>query len=277
MPKAVGFMQGYFLIFCSVRCLRALWGFGRILHCHQGGPHCKKGKTECTAVAGSYGTAHHPADPDLRRRKRICCCVYSGCHYARSCLRTGYTMVDVLCSCLGSSTTVTICMYARIPTDPEYHTRSILAPPQWLLNWDPVFTAHVLTVQDISGGECKRPTGRGEFSTGELIDKEQLVEVKVDDEKPLWCLLPMIVVILVLNVKRCPRLSPVHGCGRMAVIYDPRKQDLKRYFPAPCLRPSCSDHVCCASGFGGIVSAVPGFQAIVGLDALGTNPRPLFW
>ena len=85
----------------------------------------------------------------------------------------------------------------------------------------------------------------------------------------------MIVVILVLNVlKMSAVISLFSGCVVAWLLYDPRKQDLKKIFSGAmpqAIMPLIT--VCCASGFGGIVSAVPGFQAIVGsLDALGTNP-----
>ena len=112
--------------------------------------------------------------------------------------------------------------------------------------------------------------------TGELIDKEQLVEIDLKDEKPLWqCLLPMVVVIVVLNVlKQSAVIALFSGCVVAWLLYDPRKQNLKKVFAGAmpqAIMPLVT--VCCASGFGGMVAAVPGFQNIVtSLDKLGTSP-----
>lgn len=126
--------------------------------------------------------------------------------------------------------------------------------------------------------QCKRTNKKGEgfFPTGELIDKEQLVEASVENEKPLWqCLLPMIVVIVVLNVlKQSAVIALCSGCVVAWLLYDPRKQDLKKIFSGAmpqAIMPLIT--VCCASGFGGVVAAVPGFQTIVGsLNNFGTSP-----
>lgn len=126
--------------------------------------------------------------------------------------------------------------------------------------------------------QCKRTNKKGEgfYPTGDLIDKEQLVEASVENEKPLWqCLLPMIVVIVVLNVlKQSAVIALCSGCVVAWLLYDPRKQDLKKIFSGAmpqAIMPLIT--VCCASGFGGVVAAVPGFQTIVGsLNNFGTSP-----
>lgn len=183
------------------------------------------------------------------------------------------------CSSLGSST-ITIGMMPGtpqmlniIPTE-YFGTDTMAAPVLGIL-------ASIITFIIGTGyiwWQCSRTTkkGMGFMPTGELIDKEQLVEVKLEDEKPLWaCLLPMIVVIIVLNaLKQSAVVALFCGCIVAWVLYDPRKQDIKKIFSAAvpqAIMPLVT--VCCASGFGGIVSSVPGFQAIVnGLDVLGNNP-----
>lgn len=183
------------------------------------------------------------------------------------------------CSCLGSST-VTIGM---LPGSPQiqniipceyFQSTTMAAPVLGIL-------CSLITFAIGSGyiwWQCKRTNNKGEgfMPTGELIDKEKLAEVSIKNEKPLWaCLLPMIVVIVVLNfLKQSAVVALFSGCLVAWVLYDPRKQDLKKIFSGAmpqAIMPLIT--VCCASGFGGIVSAVPGFQTIVSsLDALGTSP-----
>ena len=84
-----------------------------------------------------------------------------------------------------------------------------------------------------------------------------------------------VVVIVVLNVlKQSAVIALCSGCVVAWLLYDPRKQDLKKIFSGAmpqAIMPLIT--VCCASGFGGVVAAVPGFQTIVGsLNNFGTSP-----
>lgn len=233
MPKTVGFMQGYFLIFL----FSAL--FARFM--------------------GDSGAAPSIA-VKVARIANIPWWMYS-------------------CSCLGSST-VTIGM---LPGSPQiqniipmqyFGTTTMSAPVLGILSSIITFAIGSLYIW----WQCKRTNKKGEgfFPTGELIDKEQLVEASVENEKPLWqCLLPMIVVIVVLNVlKQSAVIALCSGCVVAWLLYDPRKQDLKKIFSGAmpqAIMPLIT--VCCASGFGGVVAAVPGFQTIVGsLNNFGTSP-----
>ena len=183
------------------------------------------------------------------------------------------------CSCLGSST-VTIGM---LPGSPQiqniipmqyFGTTTMAAPVLGILSSIITFAIGSLYIW----WQCKRTNNKGEgfYPTGDLIDKEQLVEASVENEKPLWqCLLPMIVVIVVLNVlKQSAVIALCSGCVVAWLLYDPRKQDLKKIFSGAmpqAIMPLIT--VCCASGFGGVVAAVPGFQTIVGsLNNFGTSP-----
>lgn len=120
--------------------------------------------------------------------------------------------------------------------------------------------------------------GEGFMPTGTEISKEKLVEPTVDNEKPLWaCLLPMIVVIVVLNVlKKSAVISLTCGIVTGFVLFsiiEKKAMDIKALFAGAipmAIMPLMT--VCCASGFGGVVAAVPGFNNIVtGLMNLGVN------
>ena len=282
MPKAVGFMQGYFLIFL----FSAL--FARFMGDSGAAPSIAIKVARIAKRAKNRNVQRWLAVMVLPIIQLIL--TYGGVNVfvvvfiLVAIARSLFKELDIpwwmySCSCLGSST-VTIGM---LPGSPQiqniipieyFGSTTMAAPVLGIL-------CSLLTFALGSGyiwWQCKRTNRKGEsfLPTGELIDKEQLVEVKVDDEKPLWqCLLPMIVVILVLNVlKMSAVISLFSGCVVAWLLYDPRKQDLKKIFSGAmpqAIMPLIT--VCCASGFGGIVSAVPGFQAIVGsLDALGTNP-----
>lgn len=182
------------------------------------------------------------------------------------------------CSCLGSST-VTIGM---LPGSPQiqnlipidyFGSSTMSAPILGLL-------CSVLTLAIGTGyiwfqTARTHKKGEGFLPTGAEIDKEKLVAPTVENEKPLWaCILPMIVVIVVLNVlQQSAVIALISGCVVAWLLYDPRKQDLKSLFTGAIpmsVTPLIT--VCCASGFGGVVAAVPGFSAIVsGLMGLGVN------
>lgn len=182
------------------------------------------------------------------------------------------------CSCLGSST-VTIGMLPGTPQIQniipiDYFGSSTMAAPVLGI------LCSVLTLIIGSGyiwfqTSRTHKKGEGFLPTGTEIDKEKLAETTVENEKPLWaCLVPMIVVIVVLNVlKQSAVIALFSGCVVAWLLYDPRKLDLKKIFAGAIpmgVNPLIT--VCCASGFGGVVAAVPGFAAIVaGLMGLGVN------
>ena len=120
--------------------------------------------------------------------------------------------------------------------------------------------------------------GEGFLPTGAEISKEKLVEPTVENEKPLWsCLVPMIVVIIVLNViKLSAIIALFSGTVVGYVIYsvlEKKPMNIKALLAGSipmAVMPLIT--VCCASGFGGVVAAVPGFQTIVtSLMNLGVN------
>ena len=120
--------------------------------------------------------------------------------------------------------------------------------------------------------------GEGFLPTGAEISKEKLVEPTVENEKPLWsCLVPMIVVIIVLNViKLSAIIALFSGTVVGYVIYsilEKKPMNIKALLAGSipmAVMPLIT--VCCASGFGGVVAAVPGFNAIVdSLYSLGVN------
>lgn len=104
------------------------------------------------------------------------------------------------------------------------------------------------------------------------------MEPTVENEKPLWaCLLPMIVVIIALNVLKLSAVVSL-SCGIVVgyvlfSIIEKKPMDIKALFAGSipmAVMPIIT--VCCASGFGGVVAAVPGFQTIVtSLMNLGVN------
>ena len=114
--------------------------------------------------------------------------------------------------------------------------------------------------------------------TGTEISKEKLVEPTIENEKPLWaCLIPMIVVIVVLNVIKLSAVIAL-TCGIVTgyvlfSIIEKKFMDVKALLAGAipmAIMPLIT--VCCASGFGGVVAAVPGFESIVaGLKDLGVN------
>lgn len=282
MPKAVGFMQGYFLIFLFSALFARFMG--------------DSGAAPSIAVKVAR-IAKKSKNPDMQRWLAVMVLpliqlilTYGGVNVfvvvfilvaiARSLfkeLNIPWWMYS--CSCLGSST-VTIGMLPGSPQIQniipcEYFGSTTMAAPMLGI------VCSLITFAIGSGyiwWQCKRTNNKGEgfMPTGELIDKEKLAEVSIANEKPLWaCLLPMIVVIVVLNfLKQSAVIALFSGCLVAWVLYDPRKQDLKKIFSGAmpqAIMPLIT--VCCASGFGGIVSAVPGFQTIVSsLDALGTSP-----
>lgn len=120
--------------------------------------------------------------------------------------------------------------------------------------------------------------GEGFMPTGTEISKEKLVEPTIENEKPLWaCLIPMIVVIVVLNVIKLSAVIAL-TCGIVTgyvlfSIIEKKFMDVKALLAGAipmAIMPLIT--VCCASGFGGVVAAVPGFESIVaGLKDLGVN------
>ena len=282
MPKAVGFMQGYFLIFL----FSAL--FARFMGDSGAAP----------SIAVKVGRiAKKAKNKDVQRWLAVMTLpiiqvilTYGGVNVfvvvfiVVAIARSLFKELDIpwwlyTCNSLGSST-ITIGM---LPGSPQiqniipceyFGTDTMAAPVLGIL-------CSLITVVIGSAyiwWQCKRTNKKGEgfFPTGELIDKEQLAGTTIENEKPLWqCLLPMIVVIVALNIlKQSAVISLFSGCVVAWLLYDPRKQDLKKIFSGAgpqAVIPLAT--VCCASGFGGIVSAVPGFQSIVSsLDALGNSP-----
>lgn len=185
------------------------------------------------------------------------------------------------CSALGSST-VTIGMLPGSPQIQniipcEYFGSTTMAAPGLGI---------VSTIIALFLGGCyiyfqvKRTHKRGEgfLPTGAEISKEKLVEPTVENEKPLWaCLIPMIVVIVVLNGFKMSAVVAL-SCGIVVgyvlfSILEKKLMDVKALFAGAipmAVMPLIT--VCCASGFGGVVAAVPGFQTIVtSLMNLGVN------
>ena len=183
------------------------------------------------------------------------------------------------CSSLGSST-VTIGM---LPGSPQFQN---LIPCEYFgtdATAAPV-TGIIFALLTFALGSCyiywqlmrTRKRGEGFFPTGNLIDQEKMVEPTVENEVPLWkCILPMLVIIVCLSfIKLSAVISLFCGCVVGWLLFDPRKLSLKSCMAGAvpmAVIPLIT--VCCASGFGGIVAAVPGFNAIVaGLDKLGNSP-----
>lgn len=282
MPKAVGFMQGYFLIFLFSALFARFMG--------------DSGAAPSIAIKVAR-IAKKSKNRDVQRWLAVMVLpliqlilTYGGVNVfvvvfiLVAIARSLFKELDIpwwmySCSCLGSST-VTIGM---LPGSPQiqniipceyFGSTTMSAPVLGIL-------CSIITFAIGSGyiwWQCKRTNKNGEgfYPTGNLIDKEQLVEASVENEKPLWaCLLPMIVVVVVLNVlKQSAVIALFCGCVVAWLLYDPRKQNLKTIFSGAmpqAIMPLIT--VCCASGFGGVVSAVPGFQSIVsGLDVFGTSP-----
>ena len=281
MPKAVSFMQGYFLIFL----FSAL--FARIMGDSGAAPSIAVKVARIAKKAKNENVRRWLAVMTLPIIQVIL--TYGGVNVfvvvfiLVAIARSLFKELDIpwwlySCSCLGSST-ITIGMLPGTPQIQniipiEYFGSSTMSAPVLGI------ISSVIAFALGSGYiwfQCIRTNKKGEkfFPTGELIDKEQLVEASVENEKPLWmCLLPMIVVIVVLNVlKQTAVIALCCGCVVAWLLYDPRKQDLKKIFSGAmpqAIMPLIT--VCCASGFGGVVSAVPGFSTIVsGLDVLGNN------
>lgn len=282
MPKAVGFMQGYFLIFLFSAM------FARFMGDSGAAPSIAIKVARIAKKAKNKDVQRWLAVMTLPLIQLIL--TYGGVNVfvvvfiLVAIARSLFKDLDIpwwmySCSSLGSST-MTIGM---LPGSPQIQN---IIPTQYFGSTTmaaPVLGIMCSIITFAAGSayiwwQCKRNNRKGEgfFPTGELIDKEQLVEVKVDDEKPLWqCLLPMVVVIVVLNVlKQSAVIALCSGCVVAWLLYDPRKQDLKKIFSGAmpqAIMPLVT--VCCASGFGGIVAAVPGFQTIVGgLNTFGTSP-----
>jgi len=282
MPKAVGFMQGYFLIFL----FSAL--FARFMGDSGAAPSIAVKVARIAKRAKNKDVQRWLAVMTLPLIQLIL--TYGGVNVfvvvfiLVAIARSLFKELDIpwwmySCSSLGSST-MTIGM---LPGSPQiqniipceyFGSTPMAAPVLGILSSLIIFALGSCYVWY----QCVRTRKKGEgfLPTGELIDKEQLVEASVENEKPLWaCLLPMIVVIVVLNVlKQSAVIALFCGCVVAYVLYDPRKQDLKKIFSGAmpqAIMPLIT--VCCASGFGGIVAAVPGFQMIVhSLDALGNSP-----
>ncbi|MCQ2558971.1 MAG: hypothetical protein MJ135_07615 [Oscillospiraceae bacterium] len=185
------------------------------------------------------------------------------------------------CSSLGSST-VTIGM---LPGSPQmqnlipmtyFGTDTMAAPALGIISAIITFALGAGYIFFQVNRTNKR--GEGFLPTGTEISKEKLVEPTVENEKPLWaCLLPMIVVIVVLNVLK--KSAPIALCSGILVGYvlfsiiEKKPMDIKAMFAGAipmAIMPLIT--VCCASGFGGVVGAVPGFTNIVnGLYSIGVN------
>ncbi len=282
MPKAVGFMQGYFLIFLFSAM------FARFMGDSGAAPSIAVKVARIAKKAKNKNVQRWLAVMTLPLIQLIL--TYGGVNVfvvvfiLVAIARSLFKELDIpwwmySCSCLGSST-VTIGMLPGTPQIQniipcEYFGSSTMSAPVLGI------LCTIITLAIGSGYiwfQCSRTNKKGEgfFPTGELIDKEQLVEASVENEKPLWaCLLPMIVVVVVLNVlKQSAVIALFCGCVVAWILYDPRKQSLKKIFAGAmpqAIMPLIT--VCCASGFGGVVAAVPGFQTIVGsLDALGSSP-----
>lgn len=282
MPSAVGFMKGYFLIFL----FSAL--FARFMGDSGAAPSIAVKVARIAKKAKNRDVQRWLAVMTLPLIQLIL--TYGGVNVfvvvfiLVAIARSLFKELDIpwwmySCSCLGSST-VTIGM---LPGTPQIQN---IIPMEYFGSTTMSgaglgILCSVLTL--IIGSayiwwQCKRTNRKGEkfFPTGELIDREQLVETSIENEKPLWaCLLPMVVVIVVLNVlKQSALIALFSGCVVAYLLYDPRKQDLKKIFSGAmpqAIMPLIT--VCCASGFGGIVAAVPGFQTIVAsLDKLGSSP-----
>ncbi|MBR4392889.1 MAG: GntP family permease [Oscillospiraceae bacterium] len=185
------------------------------------------------------------------------------------------------CSSLGSST-VTIGMLPGsiqiqnvIPT--EYFGSTTMAAP--VLGIMSAIIALILGYSYI-WFRVKQTDKRGEgfLPTGTEIMKEKLPEATVENEKPLWsCLLPMIILFVVLNVLKKPPVVAL-TCGIVSgyIIYsliEKKPMDVKALFAGAipmAVMPLVT--VCCASGFGGVVGAVSGFNSIVAsLTNIGVN------
>lgn len=182
------------------------------------------------------------------------------------------------CSSLGSST-VTIGM---LPGSPQFQnlipceyfgTDATAAPITGILFAILTFILGSMYIYWQTMRTRKR--GEGFFPTGALIDQEKMVEPTLENEVPLWkCIVPMAVIIISLSfIKLSAPISLFAGCVVGWLLYDPRKLSLKQCMAGAvpmAVIPLIT--VCCASGFGGVVAAVPGFNAIVaGLDKLGNN------
>lgn len=282
MPKAVGFMQGYFLIFL----FSAL--FARFMGDTGAAPSIAVKVARIAKKAKNRDVQRWLAVMVLPLIQLIL--TYGGVNVfvvvfiLVAIARSLFKELDIpwwmyTCSSLGSST-VTIGM---LPGSPQIQN---IIPTEYFGSTTMAAPVLGILCAIITFGigsyyvwwQCRRTNKKGEsfLPTGELINKEQLVEIDLKDEKPLWqCLLPMIVVIVVLNVlKQSAVIALFSGCVVAWLLYDPRKQSLKKVFAGAmpqAIMPLVT--VCCASGFGGMVAAVPGFQNIVAsLDKLGTNP-----
>ena len=116
----------------------------------------------------------------------------------------------------------------------------------------------------------------GFFPTGALVDKDPLAEVNIDNEKPLiLCLIPMVVVFVILNILKWGAVCALFsGCLVGWLIFNPTKLKLKDLLAGAVplgVMPLLT--VACASGFGGVVRAVPGFTFVTdSLATVGINP-----
>lgn len=185
------------------------------------------------------------------------------------------------CSSLGSST-LTIGM---LPGSPQFQN---IIPTQYLGTTTMaapglgIFCAILALILGMGYifFQVRRAHRRGEgfMPTGTEISKETLVEPTVENEKPIWaCLIPMIVVIVMLNVvKLTAEMSLCCGIVVGYVLFsiiEKKPMNIKSLLAGSipmAIMPLVT--VCCASGFGGVVGAVPGFENIVsGLMHLGVN------
>lgn len=280
MPKFVGFAQGYFLIFLFSAI------FAKIMGDSGAAPSIAVKVSRLAKLSKSRDVQRFLAVLTLPIVNAILTMggvsVFVVVFVLVGIARTLFKDLDIpwwmyTCSCLGSST-FTIGMMPGSPQiqniiPQEYFGTTTTAAP---------VLGIICTLLTIALGCCYimfqvKRVGKTEqhfLPTGELMDKENIVDPAFQ-EMPLWkCLAPMIVLFVVLNgFKQNAVISLFCACVVAWILYDPRKLNLKSIFAGAlpqAVMPLIT--VCCASGFGGVVSNMSGFAAVTaGLDSLGSG------
>ncbi len=113
------------------------------------------------------------------------------------------------------------------------------------------------------------------MDSGYLIDKENLVSIELENEWPLWkCLLPIVVVLVTLNgLKWHPIVALLCGTIAGIIVYGPKTFKYRSLLETTVPQATGTIIlVACTAGFGGVVSAAPGFGFITErLASLGYN------